>query len=429
MTPPNPKKVFILKTGDDLKAALRRLLAEIYADEKPWTKTRGVIIKPNAVNFEPYVYVEPAVIGALVSILKDDGVKHVTVAESCTNGSFTRLVFDITGIGKAVKAAGGKCVYLDEGNQAQIDMGSMGKVPISRFLADTLLLNRDEYFYINLAKLKTHSMTTVTLCLKNQWGFVSPKERGRLHNDFLHESIREVYRVFVPDLCLIEGLIATNHGHFPLKGFEDQNLWQAGILIGGLNAVAVDSAACRLVQIDPTSVKHIKLSAAEDDLLDPEVVYLNLVDAPPWPFTAELLPYFPSDVVVHKGKERCCIEGCWSNPMCTVQVLGANYGGHGGFHMFLGKGHNVDEVDSCKGPALVVGPCAQEEVYDRLLNRLGKKKVFLSPGHNNLKKTIRLLMQLMGVNVFNASPIPLYKFVGIYIKHLLSGSKADIGFF
>lgn len=422
-------KVFMLKAGDDPKVAVRRLLTAIYGENKPWVDAREVLIKPNAVNFEPHVFVEPAVIAALVSVLKEDGVQTPIVMESCTNGSFTRLVFKVTGIGKAVKQAGGKCVYLDEGKSTRVNLGKAGEIEVSRFVADRLLSRRDECFYIDLAKLKTHSMTTVTLCLKNQWGLVHPKHRGRLHNDFLHESIKEVNDLFTPDLCIVEGLIATNHGHFPLRGFEKETLWNAGVLIGGQDAVATDAASCRLVGIDPAEVKHLALCAQTPEALDPPVMHLDSIQPPPEPFSDELLPSFPSDVVVHQGKERCCKEGCYSNPVCAVQVLAANYDGHGGFHLFLGKGHDLADVDSCSGPALVVGPCAQEEVYDRLRSRLGKRKVRLSPGHNNLKETINQLIPLMGIGIFKVSPLPAHQLGLTYLRHLMAGSRADIGFF
>lgn len=425
----NEFPVFMLRAKDDLKNELRRLLTAIWGDQKPWTKAREVIIKPNAVNFEPHVFVEPKVIGALVSVLKEDGAKVVNVAESCTNGSFTRLVFQITGIRKEVEEAGGRCVYLDEGPAITKELGKAGRIEVSQYLAQTLIDSRPDYFYIDLAKLKTHSMTTVTLCLKNQWGFVDPKFRGGMHNDFLHAGIAEVYKLFVPDLCIVEGLMATNHGHFPLRGFEDETLWKADVLIGGRNTVAVDAACCRLIRIDPQKVEHIALCAQSPEKLDPKVELLDPIDPVPMPFTDAFHPFFPKGVTIHKGKERCCKEGCFSNPYCAVQVLATNYDGGGSFDIFMGKGHEQTEVDACNGPALVVGPCAEEEVYDRLVARLGRKNVRLSSGHNNLKETLRHLIPLMGVGVFKASPLPLYKLAWIFIRHKLAGSRADIGFF
>ncbi|MBI5527899.1 MAG: DUF362 domain-containing protein [Deltaproteobacteria bacterium] len=387
------------------------------------------LIKPNAVNFEPHVHVDPAFVGALVAAMRGDGAGLVSVMESCTNGSFTRLAFEITGIKREVAAAGGRCVYLDEGASSPVELDGCGRIETSRFVAERLLANRRDFFYIDLAKLKTHSMTTVTLCLKNQWCFVDPRHRGPLHNDALHESIREVNRLFVPDLCIVEGLVATNHGHFPLKGFDGECLWNAGVLIAGRSAVATDAASCRLIGIDPATVEHVAMCARDRDVLDPPVTCLDPIDPSPAPFTGAILPYFPPDVVVHKGIERCCKEGCLLNPVCAVQVLAANYGGHGGFHMFMGKGHDPEEVDSCPAPVLVVGPCAEEEVFGRLAKRLGRRGVRLSRGHNNLKETLRCLIPLMGINILKISPLPLHRLAWAYLRHRLSGSRADVGFF
>lgn len=424
-----PETVFFQNADDDLKLSVRKFFKSIYGESRPWLKAKTVLIKPNAVNFEPHVYVEPKLIGALVAVLKEQGVKDVAVMESCTNGSFTRLVFMITGIKKAVKKAGGRCVYLDEGNSVEKEMGKAGVVHVSMFLDQTLCSNREDYFYINLAKLKTHSMTRVTLCLKNQWGFVDPKSRGGLHNDFLHQSIKEVNKIFVPDLNIVEGIVATNYGHFPLKGYEEDTLWHGGILVAGTNPVSVDAACCRFIGIDPLHVDHISMCAKDPKELDPDVNMLDSVNPPPKPFTHELHPYFPKGITVHKGNQKCCVEGCFSNPVCAVQVLGANYSGEGRFDMFLGKGHDEKVVESCMGPALVVGPCAKEEVYDTLVKNLGRKNVRLSPGHNNLKETIRHLMPLMHISVVKASPVPFYKLGWAYLMHKIAGSRADVGFF
>lgn len=423
------RAVHFIKAGQDLKATCRRLLRAIHGDATPWASAREVLVKPNAVNFEPHVYVDPALIGALVAVLREDGARRVTVMESCTNGSFTRLVFAATGIAREVERAGGRCVYLDEGRSVEVEMGSAGRIRVPAFAHQRLIESRDGVFYIDLAKMKTHSMSTVTFCLKNQWAFVDPSCRSALHNDALHRSIMEVNRIFVPDLCLVEGLVATNHGHFPLRGFEGRTLWNAGVLVAGKDAVATDAACARFLGIDPRNVEHIVRCAESGDPLDPPVAHHDAIAGPAAPFTAELLPEFPRGVTVHKGRERCCVEGCWSNPMCSIQVIAANYGGDGRFHVFMGKGHDAALVDACEGPALVVGPCAHEEVHDRLVKRLGRRSVRFSSGHNNLNETIGHLLKLMGVNIVRAAPLPLPRMVWLFAAHYLSGSRARIGFF
>ena len=431
MTNSDNRPVVILKAGPNRVEAWERLISEIYGPgERPWSGADDVLIKVNAVNFEPHVYVAPEAIGALVTFLRRSGAKRVSVMESCTNGSFTRLVFDVTGIGKAVAAAGGRSVYLDEGPVENIHLGPDLKVRVPRFIVETLIDSRSRFFYIDLAKLKTHSMTDVTLCLKNQWGFITPRDRCALHDTALHESIGLVYSRFKPDLNLVEGLVATNHGHFPLKGFEERCLWEAGVLIGGTDTVAVDAAACRFIGIDPASVEHIRHAAGGDeDLLEAPVRSPEPVEGPPEPFTADLVPFMPEGIQIHAGAEKCCREGCYSNPVCAVQVVATNYGGRGAFHLFLGKGHDIETVEECDGPALVVGPCAREEVYDRLVRRLGERNVRFSPGHNNLKMTIKHLMALMNVSVLQAAPLPIPRLLRHFVLHHLSRSQADIALF
>ena len=429
MKPHDDRTVHFLRGGPDLEAACRRLLTAVYGADKPWLACEEVLIKPNAVNFEPHVYVEPALVGALVKVLREDGARQVTVMEACTNGSFTRLVFAITGIARAVKQAGGRCAYLDEGRATTVELGQAGSVRVSAFAAERLLQRRDEIFYIDLAKLKTHSMTTVTLCLKNQWGLIDPACRSPLHDRALHRSIAEVNRVFIPDLCVVEGLVATNHGHFPLAGYESRTLWKADLLVAGRNAVAVDASCCLHIGIDPAAVEHIALCAGDPGWLVPEVVHHDPMEAPDEPFTDSLLPVFPVGVTVHTGQERCCREGCYSNPLCAVQVLAAHYNGDGAFHLFMGRGHDPAEVEACTGPALVVGPCAREEVYARLVERLGRRQVRLSEGHNDLRATLKCLIPLMGVNVLKASPLPLFRLLLLLAAHKLAGSRADIGLY
>ena len=414
---------------EDLGGGWHDLLEGIYGGSRPWADGRVVLVKPNAVNWEPHVYVDPDALGALVAYLRETGARRVVVAESCTNGSFTRLVFEATGIRRSVMAAGGRVVYLDEGPQEEVRLGPR-KVRFPRFAAHALLRRRNEHFYVDLAKLKTHCMTTVTLCIKNQWALVAPADRGALHDESLHRWIRDLYTIVQPDLCLVEGLVATNRGHFPLKGFEDRCLWRPGVLIGGRDAVEVDSAACRLVGIDPRRVKHILLAAGDREaLLDPEVRRLVPIEGPAEPFSSEPIDWLPEGARFHAGSERCCVEGCYSNPLVAIQVLATGYGGRGSFDLFAGRGHDPETVRSCKGPALVVGPCAYGEVHGALVERLGRSKVRYSPSHNSLRHTLGHLLSLMGVSVLRSAPVPPHRLAWLTLRHLLAGGRAELGFF
>jgi hypothetical protein len=64
----------------------------------------------------------------------------------------------------------------------------------------------------------------------------------------------------------------------------------------------------------------------------------------------------------------------------------------------MGKGFDPLEIERIKGPVLIVGKCAIEEVSDKLLSRLGKRKVYLSGRCNDLRATTEAMCHLSKVN-------------------------------
>jgi len=61
-------------------------------------------------------------------------------------------------------------------------------------------------------------MTTVTLALKNQFGFLYHYDRRRYHDrTTLHKIIAAIYDFIKPDLTIVDGEFAVVHGHYPLE--------------------------------------------------------------------------------------------------------------------------------------------------------------------------------------------------------------------
>ena len=94
--------------------------------------------------------------------------------------------------------------------------------------------------------------------------------------------------------------------------------------------------------------------------------------------------------------------------------------------MVLGKGFDLDEIDNLKGPVFVGGHCAIEEVGERLLNRLGKKKVYFSDGCNNLGQSTAALSNLMKVNILDLVPINPFISVKLLLQAKLHKTHANI---
>ena len=82
-------------------------------------------------------------------------------------------------------------------------------------------------------------MATVTLGVKNQQAFPVDADRMDHHSHgTLHRRLAALYALIQPDFCIIEGLTATAHGHFPVTALLEECLLPTNVLIGGADALA-----------------------------------------------------------------------------------------------------------------------------------------------------------------------------------------------
>jgi uncharacterized protein (DUF362 family) len=116
-------------------------------------------------------------------------------------------------------------------------------VPISPLDADT---------YINVAKLKTHMETTISLALKNQMGLIIGENRIDMHRFGLEERIAYLGKVVVPHFNLVDGIVGMD-GNGPHHG----NNREIGLIFGGRNLVEIDSQISFLMGQNPRDVEHL----------------------------------------------------------------------------------------------------------------------------------------------------------------------------
>lgn len=63
-------------------------------------------LKFNAVGYDPCVYTDPEVLGQTILYFQKNGARNIYVIENCSQGNFTRLVFDVIGYIKICKETG-----------------------------------------------------------------------------------------------------------------------------------------------------------------------------------------------------------------------------------------------------------------------------------------------------------------------------------
>ncbi len=401
----------------DVVRGLKPAIEEIFA---PHGGVEGVIpskikdgggtvyVKPNGIHFTPHTHTDPAVLEALLAYLRDHGYTRLAVMESCTGGNFTRLVFKVTGYADICRRYGAEPVYLDEGDTVEVSLRDGTHARVSRRLRDEII-QRGSSFYLSLPKLKTHSMATVTLGVKNQQAFPVDADRMKQHSHAtLHRRLAALYDLTRPDFCIIEGLTATAHGHFPITALLDEYLVPMNVLIGGPDTLAVDVVGARVLGYSLEEVEHLRLCAewglGEGDLARIDVRGVELSR-----FT-ERLPHtilrrFHPDVRWVVGRTKACVEGCRGNSEATHEMLYNDYDGQGGWTLVCGSGFEEADLDDLPGDILIVGPCACEEVGDILRQRYPDRRIYRVPEHNDLMTNTRYQARLMGVTPVMMVPL------------------------
>ncbi|PKN38915.1 MAG: hypothetical protein CVU62_01570 [Deltaproteobacteria bacterium HGW-Deltaproteobacteria-2] len=412
-----------------------------------------VYIKPNAVDAKPYSHTRVEVLREIILYWKKAGAKKIYLFENSTQANYTRLVYKATGYARLCRETGAIPVYLDEEKSRPLTFNGRGPAGVmepdgydltSFDMPQTvirLMEERDRHLYINVPKLKTHSMGVVTLGVKNQWGFPMQKCRGFDHNYNLPQKLVDVLGHVRPDITLIEGIEGTIHGHYFATALADKQVRPFRVLIAGTNVVAADIVGARIFGLNVDDVPHLKIAierGLSNGVMGPQDIALSgdlaslekidlIGDMPanghyPW----DLYPEFPPDVTVIKGKKLACREGCLNNPLCVLQTMYMDNGGKGGWTLVLGKGHDPSVIDNINGRVLVAGYCAIEEVSENLIKRLGRKKVYLSGECNNLCSTVEAMFHLMKVNPVSYVPINPIAISAAFLMARMKGSTSRV---
>ena len=422
--------VVISDTTQGLEPALEAIFAPHGGVEVVIPKNGGTVyIKPNGIHFSPHTHTDPAVLDALLAYLRDHGYTRLAAMEGCTGGNFTRLVWKVTGYADICRRYGAEPVYLDEGPTVAVDLRDGSRTRVSRRLYDQVI-NRGNNYYLSLPKLKTHSMATVTLGVKNQQAFPIAADRMERHShQTLHLRLAALYALTRPDLSIIEGLSATAHGHFPATALLQECLVPMNILIGGLDTLAVDVVGARVLGYSLEEVEHLR-QCAEWGLGEGDLARIDVRGVPLGRF-AERLPHtllrrLHPEVRWVIGRTKACVEGCRGNSECIQEMLYNDYHGRGGWTLVCGAGFEAADLDDLPGDLLIVGPCACSEVGDTLRRRYPDRRLYWVREHNDLMTNTRYQARLMGVTPVRMVPLNPLQAAWTLLQAQLHGLQARV---
>lgn len=229
-------------------------------------KGERVLLKPNLLSAKPIekaVTTHPAVIEAVIRIIKDAGANPF-IGDSPGIGSAAQVAAK-SGIKEVADRYGVEIVNLSDGIMVE---NSKGKV-FKRFDVSKTAFEADAI--INIPKLKTHAMMTMTLGVKNIFGCVPGKRKVSWHFEAGHDKMAfakmlvEFYQMLSPRLTILDGIIGME-GNGPGSGFPKE----MGIIAVSSDAVAMDIIISGMVGLEPeelpTTKAAMELSIGETDL-------------------------------------------------------------------------------------------------------------------------------------------------------------------
>jgi uncharacterized protein (DUF362 family)/Pyruvate/2-oxoacid:ferredoxin oxidoreductase delta subunit len=244
---------------DLVREGLARLLEPLGGMEQFVRPGERVLLKPNLLSAKPpeaAVTTHPEVLRAVIeAVQKAGGV--VLVGDSPGIGN-PRRVAERAGLLSVIEETGAEFVPF----AATLPVAGSGT--FRRFDLARPYLEADRV--INLPKLKTHEMMTLTCCVKNLFGAVVGAEKAAWHlkagadKELFAAMLLEVYQLREPDLNIVDAVVAME-GNGPGSGDPRQ----VGLLLAGANAVAVDVVAAEIAGI-PRKLLYLETAAQRKNL-------------------------------------------------------------------------------------------------------------------------------------------------------------------
>jgi hypothetical protein len=120
------------------------------------------------------------------------------------------------------------------------------KIPVTFEKADVI---------INMPVMKTHFAALASLSIKNLQGALPPLEKYMTHFFGLWQNLVNIHHLVKPSLIILDGLTAQE-GFGPVYGTPKK----MNLIIGGTNAVAVDTVAMNTMELDPHRSPPVKMA-------------------------------------------------------------------------------------------------------------------------------------------------------------------------
>jgi uncharacterized protein (DUF362 family) len=258
LTPPSHVHIARADSYDDDLAAIVHKQYDHFRGKTPLAGKR-VVLKPNLVEYhrDKVINTNPRVVAAVIELCKKEGAREIIVAEGPGHWRNVEYLVAASGLGDVLKQH--DVPFVDLNHDEPVKTPNLGRLTGLEYLYLSKTIATADVV-ISLPKLKTHHWAGATLSLKNLFGTLPgicygwPK--NELHWRGIDNSIVDIALTRTPDLAIVDGIIGME-GDGPLNG----NAKPMGVLVMGIDPLAVDATCCRLMMLDPERLAYLVLGA------------------------------------------------------------------------------------------------------------------------------------------------------------------------
>jgi uncharacterized protein (DUF362 family) len=228
-----------------------------------------VFIKPNivfwtkATNFPKYgVITTSRVVEDMVVLLKERGINDIRIGDGTVlrdpKDMETQLhAYKALGYGELEKRYGVKHVNIWERPFEKVDLGDGVEL---KFNSDILASD----FVVDLPVMKTHSMTVVSLGIKNLKGMIDIPSRKKCHNTHpekdLHFWVSRLADKMPPIFTLIDGIYTAEQGPN-----IDGRMHRSNLLVASADVLSADMVAAKVLGYEPDEISHLVHAAQKNN--------------------------------------------------------------------------------------------------------------------------------------------------------------------
>lgn len=212
---------------------------------------RPVLVKVNFITTKRWdtgATTDPIIVEALIQKVREIGGRVYVVESDATTTRADRAA-EATGMLSLCESYGVDFINLskvDDKVKIKIpDHETLGEITVPKIVLESHI--------VSAAKMKTHSETTVTLGLKNMFGLLPDRLKGKYHLKGISKVIVDINTVLKPALTVIDGFVGME-GPGPVSGYPVR----MDLTLAGRDPVATDATAARVMGFDPHRIHHIR---------------------------------------------------------------------------------------------------------------------------------------------------------------------------